>query len=164
MIKFLNLKVAAAVFALLLAGCDGWKHHLSSDGASLASKFDPSERTLKIEGNDKPLVLFFYTSGCGACKAQVPVLNELQASGDALIIGILGDGKGLEADAAVAREKGIKFPSVSGASSVKYFETIVGGIFGTPTSVIYDKNGKAVKKLIGLYPKSAFETQLKLMN
>ena len=62
MIKFLNLKIAAAVFALLLAGCDGWKHHLSSDGISLASKFDPSERTLKIEGNDKPLVLFFYTS------------------------------------------------------------------------------------------------------
>nr|WP_314375288.1 hypothetical protein [uncultured Campylobacter sp.] len=59
MIKFLNLKVAAAILALLLAGCDGWKHHLSSDGASLASKFDPSERTLKIEGNDKPLVLFF---------------------------------------------------------------------------------------------------------
>ena len=32
MIKFLNLKVAAAILALLLAGCDGWKHHLSSDG------------------------------------------------------------------------------------------------------------------------------------
>ena len=60
--EFLNLKVAAAVFALLLAGCDGWKHHLSSDGTSLASKFDPSKRTLKIEGNDKPLVLIFYTS------------------------------------------------------------------------------------------------------
>ena len=62
MIKFLNLKVATAVFALLLAGCDGWKHHLSTDGTSLASKFDPSERTLKIEGDDKPLVLFFYAS------------------------------------------------------------------------------------------------------
>ena len=62
MIKFSNLKVAAAVFALLLAGCDGWKHHLSSDGTSLASKFDPSKRTLKIEGNDKPLVLFFCAS------------------------------------------------------------------------------------------------------
>lgn len=60
--KFLNLKIAAAVFALLLAGCDGWKHHLSSDGTSLASKFDPSKRMLKIEGNDKPLVLFFYAS------------------------------------------------------------------------------------------------------
>ena len=62
MIKFSNLKVAAAMFALLLAGCGGWKHHLSSDGTSLASRFDPSERTLKIEGNDKPLVLFFYAS------------------------------------------------------------------------------------------------------
>ena len=60
--KFLNLKVATAILTLLLAGCDGWKHHLSTDGTSLASKFDPSERTLKIEGNDKPLVLFFYTS------------------------------------------------------------------------------------------------------
>ena len=60
--KFLNLKIATAVFALLLADCDGWKHYLSSDGTSLASKFDPSERTLKIEGNDKPLVLFFYAS------------------------------------------------------------------------------------------------------
>ena len=62
MIKFLNLKIATAILALLLAGCDGWKHHLSSDGISLASKFDPSECTLKIEGNDKPLMLFFYTS------------------------------------------------------------------------------------------------------
>ena len=60
--KFLNLKVAASVFALLLSGCDGWKHHLSSNGTSLASKFYPSERMLKIEGNDKPLVLFFYAS------------------------------------------------------------------------------------------------------
>ena len=60
--KFLNLKVAAAVLALLLAGCDGWKHHLSNDGTSLASKFGLSKRTLKIEGNDKPLMLFFYTS------------------------------------------------------------------------------------------------------
>ena len=47
--KFLNLKVATAILALLLAGCDGWKHHLSSDGTSLASKFGLSERTLKIE-------------------------------------------------------------------------------------------------------------------
>ena len=62
MIKFLNLKVVAAVLALLLAGCDGQKHHLSNDGTSLAFKFDPSKRTLKIEGNDKPLVLFFYAS------------------------------------------------------------------------------------------------------
>ena len=60
--KFLNLKVAAAVLALLFAGCDGWKHHLSTDCTSLASKFYPSERTLKIEGNDKPLVLFFCAS------------------------------------------------------------------------------------------------------
>ena len=60
--KFINLKVAASVLALLFAGCDGLKHHLSSDGTSLASKFYPSERMLKIEGNDKPLVLFFYTS------------------------------------------------------------------------------------------------------
>ncbi len=62
MIKFLNVKVAAAILALLLAGCDGQKHHLTTDGTSLASKFDPSKRTLKIEGNDKPLVLFFYAS------------------------------------------------------------------------------------------------------
>ena len=60
--EFLNLKVAVAILALLLAGCDGWKHHLSNDGTSLAFKFDPSKRTLKIEDNDKPLVLFFYAS------------------------------------------------------------------------------------------------------
>ena len=57
--KFLNLKVAA-VFALLLAGCDGWKHHLSSDGTSLASKFDPSERTLKIEATTSRSCCFLY--------------------------------------------------------------------------------------------------------
>ena len=48
--KFLNLKVAAAILALLLAGCDGWKHHLSSDGTSLASKFDPSRAHAKDRG------------------------------------------------------------------------------------------------------------------
>ena len=36
--------------------------YLSTGGTSLASKFYPSKSTLKIEGNDKPLVLFFYAS------------------------------------------------------------------------------------------------------
>ena len=34
---------------------------------------------------------------------------------------------------------------------------------GTPMSVIFDKNGKIVKQLLGLYPKSAFENELKLL-
>ncbi|MDA3078680.1 TlpA family protein disulfide reductase [Campylobacter sp. JMF_06 NA1] len=159
--KFKILKFALGLAcALMLGACDGEKRHLALNGESIATKFDPKTRSFIVGENDKPVILFFFTASCGACGAQTPILNEIHASQKALVIGVLGGGGELEIDLKTAREKGVKFPTLSAPASVKYLSNVAGGIFGTPTSLIYDKNGKMVKKLIGLYPKSAFENEI----
>lgn len=158
-----NMLLFALIFAFL--GCGAERHHMTlNDENGFDTKWNSKDKTLKILGWDKPYALFFFTSSCGACTEQVAVLDEfLGEFGDNFkIIGILGDGQNLSEDMKILKQKRVEFATTSDKRSVNYLSGLVGGVMGTPMTVMFDANGKKITNFLGLYPKSAFEKQLKL--
>ena len=149
--------------ALLFSACQSERVHNSVNSEqNFTSSYDASTKALKFTGIDKPFVLFFFTKDCGACAEQIPALNEIEKSGEAKIIGIFNSRKGKDGDIAMLKSKGVEFDTINDPKSVKYFSNIVGGVSGTPVSVIYGSDGAQKKLFLGLYPKSAFKQQIKL--
>ena len=161
------MKKLALIFAMLfLLGCnDELVHTPINSKDSFKTTTEKISKNIKIDGWDKPFLLYYFTSSCDICAAQVPILNEIlqERNGKIKLIGVLGDTKGVDDDLKTIASKNITFPVVSNKKSVKFLAKAVGGIMATPVTVIFDKNGKQVKMLLGLYPKSTFESELKLL-
>lgn len=153
------------LFALVFIACgDGSRHHMSlNDKNGFDTIYDVSKKELKVMGWDKPYMLFFFSTMCGACEEQVPIINDLikEYDGSIKVYGVMGDTNGFDGDMFVLKEKNISFSTTSVPKSVSYFSNIVGGVMGTPVTYIFDKNGKITKQFLGLYPKSAFENEIK---
>lgn len=153
--------------ALFLVACNGnsfGRHHIAlNDPKGIDTKYDSKTKELKIKDLHKPFILYFYSTTCVACAAQIPELNELlkKYPGKFEIYGIMGNSMGLDKDIEIAKEKGGKFLTISDPQSVHYFSTLVGGIYGTPATYIFDKNGNKVDRFLGLTPKSQIEKDLK---
>lgn len=160
-------KFILILVAFFVLGCGGnERHHMTlNDEDGFKTTFDSSKKELKIIGHDKPFILYFFSSDCGACAEQAPILENLakEFGENVRIIGVLGDSHGLDKDIKTLKEKNISFPTATSKKSAMYLANMVGGVMGTPMSVIFDKDGKIVKQLLGLYPKSAFENELKLL-
>lgn len=159
--------IFSLIFAFILIGCgDGSRHHMTlNDKNGFDTTYDTAKKELKIIGWDKPYMLFFFSTMCGACDSQVPIINELikEYDGKIKVYGVMGDTNGYDSDIFTLKEKGVSFMSTSAPKSVSYLSNVVGGVMGTPVTYIFDKNGKKVKQFLGLYPKSAFENELKLL-
>lgn len=159
------MKKILLVFLLVFWGCSSDRRHIAiNDENGFGTTWDAKSKSLKFSDWDKPFALFFFTTYCGACKEQVVVLNELlsEHKGEFKVIGVLGDGGKFDEDMKILKEKGIEFATTSDKRSVDYFSKLVGGVMGTPLTIIFDANGKRVANFLGLYPKSAFEKELKL--
>ena len=151
------------ILALGLTACGGNRHHMTlNDERGFDTAWDGGEKRLKIIGNDRPFMLFFFTSTCGACKEQIPVLDAISRERGVRVIGVLGDGAGFDRDMETLREKGVSFPTTSDKKSVAYFANIAGGVMGTPLTLVFDADGRLAKTFLGFYPRSAFENALKL--
>lgn len=133
-----------------------------NDKSGFDTVWEGAEKRLKIVGYERPFMLFFFTSTCGACKEQIPVLNEVSRENGVRVLGVLGDGAGFDRDMDVLCEKGVSFPTVSDKKSVSYFANIAGGVMGTPLTLLFDAKGRLAKSFLGFYPRSAFENALKL--
>lgn len=155
------------VFAGIFLGCNaGSTHHMAiNDKKGFDTVYSLKSKELKIDGWHKPYVLFFFTTSCAACKEQVPILNEISKElGDKVkFVGVLGDARDLGTALEAVKEKNITFITVSSKKSVEYFSNAVGGVMGSPLSVIFDKDGKIVKRFLGLYPKAAFIKELNIL-
>ncbi|ANE35677.1 protein disulfide reductase, TlpA family [Campylobacter iguaniorum] len=157
--------IILAIFGLFLASCgDGSRHHMSlNDKNGFDTTYNVEQKELKISGWDKPYMLFFFSTMCGACESQVPIINELikEYGENIKVYGVMGDTKGFDSDIFVLKEKNINFPTTSVPKSVSYLSSVVGGVMGTPVTYVFDKNGRITKQFLGLYPKSAFEGEIK---
>lgn len=153
-------KIILVFLMIFLCGCGSERHHIAlNDKFGFDSIWDARNQTLKISGFDEPFVLFFFAKDCLACVEQIKILNELKNEKNLKIIGVLNGVGRFDEDLQILEQKGVEFISTSDPRSVKYLANVVGGIQGTPVSVVFDKQGKIVKKFIGLYPKFAFESE-----
>ncbi|AQW86912.1 protein disulfide reductase, TlpA family [Campylobacter pinnipediorum subsp. caledonicus] len=159
------LKILALFVIFFFIGCadEFSKNHIMlNDSNVLKTQYFPKDRRLKI--GDKPYFLFFFSSSCGVCKKQIPILNELNSKLNSKIqfIGVLGGSMGFDKDIQLLKEHNINFKTTSDKISVDYFSRAVGGIMGVPASFIFDKNGNMVEKFIGLIPEKILKDKINL--
>lgn len=105
--------------------------------------------SLAREAGGKPLIVNLWATWCAPCVAELPALNSFagNAAGKGVkVIAVSQDSVGVEkVDAFLAPRKLANLPRYLDA------ETGLGFAYGTslPTTVLYDKQGKEVARVIG---------------
>lgn len=109
----------------------------------------------------KIVIVDFWATWCPPCRRGIPDLIEIQNEykDKVAVIGISLDRENTKAGVPAFVEKmGINYP-------ILYFTDKVindfGGVNAIPTTFIIDRKGIIVNKMVGLYPKSEYEKQLK---
>ena len=145
---------------------DSTLQHCDSNN-SMSSDLDSSLRASRFAQNDEmrtdsPFILFFFTTTCGVCKAQIPILQEIVqelADENTKIYGILGNAPSADLAQKYAESSAISLPIFYENSARRFFSQIVGGVKGVPVIVIF-KDGKIKEKFIGLTPKGVIKSAL----
>lgn len=108
----------------------------------------------------KVVLLNFWATWCGPCKAEIPGFVELQAKyKDKLtVIGLSVDDPADKARA-FATEYKINYPILLGDGN-EAVQDAYGPIWGIPASFIISKDGKVCRKHLGIAPKAVFEKEL----
>lgn len=123
--------------------------------------------TLKLSSlRGKVVLLDFWATWCGPCRASIPHLNTLYSEhqDDGLeIVGVSVDqGRGGLSGAELVQKFGEKtrmdYPTVMADAAVV---SAYGGIRSIPTAFLIDQQGKIRKRYVGLQPKHVFEKAVK---
>ncbi len=109
----------------------------------------------------KVVLLNFWATWCGPCRAEIPDLVALQERyKDRLqIVGLNVDDE--EADIKqYVQETGINYPVAMTSNDVRIQ---FGGIPALPTSFVLDKEGRVVQKHVGLWNPAVYETEIRAL-
>jgi peroxiredoxin len=121
-----------------------------------------------LDGKDVPLSSFkgkvvllnFWATWCGPCKAEIPGFVELQAKyKDKLtVVGLSVDDPADKARA-FANEYKINYPVLL-ADGREEVQDAYGPIWGIPASFIISKDGRVCRRHLGIAPKAVFEKEV----
>ena len=142
------------------------------DDANATGKQAPLHFTLKdMNGADvqlasfkgKVILLNFWATWCGPCKAEIPGLVELQQQygNDLVILGFSVDDTPEKMRPYAAQYK-INYPLLVG-NGREDVQDAFGPLFGIPVSVIIGRDGKIAKKHSGIATKAQFEREIKAL-
>ena len=98
------------------------------------------------------VLLNFWATWCPPCRAEIPDLVELQrtwAAEGLEVIGVSLDEEGFEAVRPFAEAYDINYPLVVDDGTVA---AQFGSLYGLPTTLVLDKEGRIVQRVIGLFP------------
>jgi thiol-disulfide isomerase/thioredoxin len=141
------------------------------DGAACMVNAKPANYDFKLKDLDgkevslasfkgKTVLLNFWATWCGPCKAEIPGFVELQAKyRDRLTI----IGYSVDDDAPKARkfaqEYKINYPVLLGEGR-EDVQDAYGPIWGIPASFLISKDGKVCRKHLGIAPKNVFDKEI----
>lgn len=108
----------------------------------------------------KVVLLNFWATWCGPCKAEIPGFVELQDKykDDLVIVGFSVDDPADKARAFAAEYK-MNYPILLGEGR-EDVQDAYGPIWGIPASFIISKDGKVCRKHLGIAPKAVFEKEI----
>jgi len=106
------------------------------------------------------VLLNFWATWCGPCKAEIPAFVELQQQyGDKLaIVGFSVDDTAEQAKAFAAEYK-MNYPILLGEGR-EDLQDAYGPIWGIPASFLISRDGLVCRKHLGIAPKSVFEKEI----
>lgn len=129
-----------------------------SDGDSLAMAPDfelprLGGGTLRLRDyRGRVVLLNFWATWCPPCRAEIPDLVALQAALEdegLTTIGVSLDEGGFKAVRPFAASHEINYPLVVDDGAVA---AAFGSLYGLPTTLVIDKRGRIVRRVIGLFP------------
>ena len=108
----------------------------------------------------KIVLLNFWATWCGPCKAEIPGFVELQEKyqKDLVIVGFSVDDPADKAKAFAAEYK-MNYPILLGEGR-EDVQDAYGPIWGIPASFLISKDGKVCRKHLGIAPKAVFEKEI----
>jgi len=158
-----------------LAGSPNSAEDDAAADAKLAGKAAPLDFVLKdMNGVDvklaafrgKPIVVNFWATWCGPCRAEIPSLVELQtkysAEGtDVVILGVSVDDPVDKLKPYAAMMK-MNYPVLVGNGREDVMDAF-GPLWGIPVTVFIGRDGKIAKKHSGIASKEQFEQEIKAL-
>jgi thiol-disulfide isomerase/thioredoxin len=120
------------------------------------------KRLSSADWRGKAVLINFWATWCGPCRAEIPDLIRLQEKypDKLLIVGLSQDLDPPEKVKEFAREMKMNYPV---AMSSEEIERKFGGVFGLPTSFVIDTAGRIVQKHIGLRNPLLYETEIRAL-
>jgi len=145
-----------------------------ADGAACLANAKPAKLdfTMKdLDGKEvsltsfkgKVILLNFWATWCGPCKAEIPGFVELQSKykNDLVVVGYSVDDEAPKARA-FATEYKMNYPILLGEGR-EDVQDAYGPIWGIPASFIISRDGKVCRKHLGIAPKAQFEREIKAL-
>ena len=145
-----------------------------ADGAACMANAKPAKLDFSMKDLDgkevsltsfkgKVILLNFWATWCGPCKAEIPGFVELQSKykNDLVVVGYSVDDEAPKARA-FATEYKMNYPILLGEGR-EDVQDAYGPIWGIPASFIISKDGKVCKKHLGIAPKAVFEREIKAL-
>lgn len=164
----------AVVGTLVPVVSHGGDDEAQEDGAACMADAKPAKLdfTMKdLDGKDvslasfkgKVILLNFWATWCGPCKAEIPGFVELQEQfkKDLVIVGYSVDDTADKARA-FAKEWKMNYPILLGEGR-EDVQDAFGPIYGIPASFLISKDGKVCKRHMGIAPKAVFEKEIKAL-
>ena len=161
------IAIAAGVFGLMPAQSNAQVPVISfvrdPDPAPDFQAKDLDGKDVSLEAHKgKVILLNFWASWCGPCRAEIPGLVELQNKyKDGLqIIGMVVDDDDEATIRDVVKTEAINYPVVLTTPQVRM---AYGGITALPTVFIINPEGRVVQKHVGLYNPALYETEVRAL-
>jgi len=111
----------------------------------------------------KVVLLNFWATWCGPCKAEIPAFVELQTQykNDLVVLGLSVDDPADKAKVFADQYK-VNYPMVLGLGRDD-IQDAYGPIYGIPASFVISRDGKVCKRHLGIAPKAQFEREIKAL-
>lgn len=141
------------ILALLAGASPGWTTQTAPD-FTLPDILQGKDYTLS-HFKGKVVVLNFFTFFCGPCREEMPDLNKIYQEYKGKGLQILGIGLGSELTQLrfLVKQLGLDYPVLAGNDKMS---AAYGNIELVPTTVIIDRQGNIVQKILGTRKKEEF--------
>jgi len=108
------------------------------------------------------ILLNFWASWCGPCRAEIPGLIELQKryKDQLQIVGIVVDDDDMDAIRGVVKAQSINYPVALATPQVVM---AYGGVGALPTVFVINAQGRVVQKHVGLFNPALYETEVRAL-